>query len=66
MRKVMLKRTCYGCKALDYKKQTSECLLNYSIKIKSDGSRLPEPIPTGNCPKPRTHEALFKLLGGYN
>jgi len=59
-----VKKTCFGCKALEYSKIKVECLLNYPFKMKDKTPLLPEPVPLNkNCPKPRTHKDLFELLG---
>lgn len=57
------KRTCYGCKALEFNGLGAECLLGYPLRMKDKTPLRPEPVPIDNkCPKPRTYEALFELL----
>jgi hypothetical protein len=53
------KRTCYGCRALNFKEAL--CILGYPIELKDKTPLLPEPIPMEICPKPRTYAELSKV-----
>lgn len=55
-----MKRTCVGCRALEYgefKPLEYKCSLKYRI----DNKRL---VPLEECPKPKTLSKFVELLGG--
>ncbi|MCK5016435.1 MAG: hypothetical protein KAS32_05110 [Candidatus Peribacteraceae bacterium] len=58
-----MKRTCFGCRALDWNGQQKRCELGYRQATKYHRASLrSEPIPNEECPKPRTYDRFFGLL----
>ena len=58
-----MKRTCFGCRALDWNGEQMRCDLGYKQSRKYIRESLrSEPIPAEQCPKPRTYEELLELL----
>lgn len=58
-----MKKTCFGCRALDYNGESARCDLGYKQTKKYRGTYLyTEPVPTEECPKPRTYDRYFGLL----
>lgn len=59
---VSQKRTCHGCKALEFSPMGTQCRLGYQIQIEAPPSgfdiRFSEVIPKEPCPKPYTKKAL--------
>ena len=60
-----MKKTCFGCRALDFDFRSKRCELGYKQTGKYHRKQLwTEPIPAEQCPKPTTYEAFSKLLEG--
>jgi len=58
-----MKRTCFGCRALDFNGEQKRCDLGYKQIWKPLYNTLRrEPIPAEECPKPRTYDKYFELL----
>jgi hypothetical protein len=62
------KKSCFGCRALNYSQPQSRCDLGYSIRMNHENIiTLPTPVPvSGKCPKPRTYGELDRLLEEKN
>lgn len=59
----MMKKTCNGCRALDFKAGYADCELGYKQTEAYRRSIIfREPVPIEQCPKPRTYDSLFELL----
>jgi len=57
-----MKRTCFGCRALDWNGRSSRCDLGYKQSKKYHREQLrSEPIPAEQCPKPLTYGKLLEL-----
>ena len=57
-----MKRTCFGCRALDWNGTQKRCDLGYKQSSKYHRATLwSEPIPAEQCPKPRTYGKLMEL-----
>lgn len=52
-----MKRTCDGCKALEFDYEKKRCGLRYKQEWKNH-----RPVPAEECPKPRTYKRLFELI----
>jgi hypothetical protein len=57
MIKISQKKTCNGCKALDLRQNTSQCLLCYSFDE--------EFKPKEPCPKPKTYMEFIECRENY-
>lgn len=57
-----MKKTCFGCRALDWNGQHKRCDLGYRQTWKHPIKFLQrEPVPNEQCPKPRTYDKLTEL-----
>jgi hypothetical protein len=59
----MMKRTCYGCRALNTEFYYDTCLLGYKNKVVFDyqSGVVIDYIPLEQCPKPKSNEEYVAL-----
>ena len=58
-----MKRTCFGCRSLDWNGHQKNCALGYKQGTNWHPKSLwSEPVPAEDCPKPLTYTKFFELL----